>query len=97
MAQQLRLYQLDPNRLDEFITVWREQIVPARKAAGFTVEGAWVSRHEAGFAWIVGYAGRGSFEKADTRYYNSPERAAIDPNPADFLLNIETVMVEPLL
>ena len=97
MPQQLRLYQLEPDRIDEFISVWRKQIVPARKAAGFTVEGAWVSREEAGFAWVVGYDGPGSFEKADKRYYDSSERAAIDPNPADFLLNVETVMVEPLL
>ncbi|MBT8191905.1 MAG: NIPSNAP family protein, partial [Acidimicrobiia bacterium] len=42
MAAQLRIYRLDPDRVDEFVELWREQIVPARKAAGFKVQGAWV-------------------------------------------------------
>ena len=96
MREQLRLYQLDPARIDEFITLWREQIVPARRAAGFEVRGAWVSRAEAGFAWVVAYQGKGSFEKADARYYESKARKAITPSPADFLLDVETVMVESL-
>ena len=97
MAEQLRLYQLDPTRIDEFIALWREQIVPARQAAGFAVRGAWVSREDAGFAWVVAYTGKGSFEQADRRYYNSKARKAIRPSPTDFLLDVETVMVEPVL
>ena len=94
MASQLRLYQLDPDRIDEFVTVWREQIVPARKAAGFRVEGAWVSREEAGFAWVIAYRGQGSFEEAEQQYYDSDARAAVSPPPTEFLRNVETVMVE---
>ena len=97
MTDQLRLYQLDPDRIDEFITLWRQQIVPARKAAGFRVKGAWVSREEAGFAWVVSYKGKGSFADADKRYYDSDARAAITPPPGDFLQNVETVMMEPLV
>jgi len=94
MPDQLRLYQVDPKRLDEFITLWREQIVPARRAAGFKVQGAWVSREEAGFAWVIGYRGRGTFEQADKRYEESAARRAINPPPSELLLDVETVMVE---
>ena len=97
MNQQLRLYQLDPDRIDEFIALWREQIVPARKAAGFRLRGAWVSRDEAGFAWVISYRGKGTFEEAEKRYYESDARAAIQPSPAEFLQGVETVMVEPLV
>ena len=94
MSDQLRLYQLHPDRIDEFITLWKEQIVPARRAAGFKVQGAWVSRDEAGFVWVIGYRGRGTFEEADKRYYDSDARKAIDPAPGEFLREVETVMVE---
>ena len=97
MNQQLRLYQLDPERIDEFVTLWREQVVPARRAAGFRVRGAWLSRAESGFAWVISYRGKGTFEEAEERYYNSKERAAINPPPTDFLEGVETVMVESLV
>jgi hypothetical protein len=94
MAAQLRIYRLDPDRIDEFVTLWREQIVPARRAVGFKVQGAWVAREEAGFAWVVSHSGPGSFEEADNAYYASDARAAISPSPAEFIVDIDTVMVE---
>ena len=97
MADQLRLYQLDPDRIDEFIALWRDQIVPARRAAGFRVRGAWVSREEAGFAWVVSYRGKGSFAAGEKRYYDSDARAAITPPPGEFLRDVETVMMESLV
>lgn len=96
MKHQLRLYQLDPDRIDEFVAVWREQIVPARRAAGFRVQGAWLAREEAGFAWVISYRGKGSFEDAEKRYYESKARTAVDPPPKEFLQDVETVMVEAL-
>lgn len=97
MATQLRVYQLDPARVDEFITVWREQIVPARKAAGFKIRGAWVNREQAGFVWVISYKGKGSFDDAEKRYYASDARRSIDPSPTEYLRNVETSMVEPLV
>ena len=94
MAAQLRIYRLDSDRVEEFVTLWREQIVPARKAAGFKVQGAWVSRDEAGFAWVVAHSGPGTFEEADKAYYNSEARSKIQPSPTDFIVEIDTVMVE---
>jgi hypothetical protein len=94
MAAQLRIYRLDPDRVDEFVTLWREQILPARRAVGFKVQGAWVAREEAGFAWVVSHSGPGSFEEASQAYYDSDARAAISPPPDEFIVEVDTVMVE---
>ncbi len=94
MAAQLRIYRLDPDRVDEFVTLWREQILPARRAVGFKVQGAWVSREEAGFAWVVSHPGPGTFEEASQEYYDSEARRAISPPPDEFLVEVDTVMVE---
>ncbi len=96
MATQLRIYRLDPDRVDEFVTLWREQILPARRAAGFRVQGAWVSRDEAGFAWVVSHTGPGTFEEANQAYYDSEARRAIRPAPDEFIVEADTVMVERL-
>jgi len=97
MTHQLRLYQLDPERVEEFVTLWREQIIPARKAAGFKIRGAWVSRSDAGFAWVISYTGKGTFEDAEQRYYNSKARKQMTPPPSELIRDIETVMVDPLV
>jgi hypothetical protein len=94
MAAQLRIYRLNPDRVEEFVILWREQIVPARRAAGLKVQGAWVSRDEAGFAWVVAHSGPGTFEEANQKYYDSEARRAISPPPDEFLVEIDTVMVE---
>ncbi len=97
MAAQLRIYQLDPDRVEEFVTVWREQILPARRAAGFKVQGAWVSREEAGFAWVISHAGDNTaFEEANQAYYDSDARSRMQPAPDEFIVESDTVMVERL-
>jgi len=41
-----------------------------------------VSEEASTFMWLLGYGGPGGVEAADAAYYDSPERAALDPDPA---------------
>ncbi len=97
MARQLRIYRLVPNRMDEFLALWRDHIVPAREAAGFTVEGAWVNREEAGFVWVLSYDGPNEFDAATQAYYDSDARRRIRPDPTDFIAESSTAMVDKLI
>ncbi len=81
-----RIYTIRPGELDEWLAEWREHVVPLRRAAGFEVLGAWTT-DEAGaepvtFTWLLGYDGPGSLEAANAAYYHSPERQALEPDPA---------------
>jgi len=96
VERQLRVYQLDPDRIEEFVTLWRDHIVPARNAAGFNVEGAWLSRPDAGFAWVLSYYGPKTFDEANTDYYNSDARRRMRPNPDELVVDSDTSMVERL-
>ena len=42
------------------------------------------------FIWIVSYDGPKSFQEADAAYYQSPDRKAIDPDPARHLAHTQT-------
>lgn len=95
-TSQLRTYTVRPGQMDAFVELWRTGIVPARLAHGFTVEGAWISRAEDRFVWIVAWDGDESWEEKDAAYYASPERAAVSPDPSTFLASVETLLVEPL-
>jgi hypothetical protein len=82
----LRIYTIRPGELDEWLREWREHVVPLRRAVGFELLGAWVSEsgadEAATFTWLLGYDGPGDIEAANAAYYDSPERRALEPDPA---------------
>jgi hypothetical protein len=44
--------------------------------------------------WIVSYDGPGGWEAASKAYYDSPERKAIDPDPATLILTQRTAFID---
>lgn len=95
MQYQLRIYTIEPGRMDEFIEVFRK-IEPLRRAAGFEVHGPWVDRKHDRFVWVAAYGGADGFDAATQRYYASPERAAITPSPTELIAEIDATMVETI-
>jgi hypothetical protein len=89
------MYQIAPGKVDEFAREWRAGVVPLREQFGFRVENACVVDGADTFVWIVSYQGEGSFDDANERYYNSPERKALQPNPARHIASQQTWMVRP--
>jgi hypothetical protein len=83
MAIQLRDYRIRAGELDRFVEEWRTGVAPLRLASGFQVAGAWTVPDEGRFVWLLAYPGGwDAFAEADAAYYASPERAALDPDPA---------------
>jgi hypothetical protein len=93
-VSQLRIYRITDGRMDEFVGEWRERVVPLREAFGFRVEGAWTIAEGNGFVWIISHDG--DFEAADTAYYSSGERKALDPDPARNIESADTRMMAPV-
>jgi hypothetical protein len=52
---------------------------------------------EDSFVWLTTYHGDGDWDEAVERYYHSPERQALDPDPATFIVSMDTKMVRPAL
>ncbi|MDQ2934328.1 MAG: NIPSNAP family protein [Chloroflexota bacterium] len=94
MATQLRDYRLAPGRLDDFIDVWRRGVRPLRERLGFAVVGAWRVDGEDRFVWLLSRPGSAEeFTAAGPAYYASPERAALDPDPAEWIVENRTSFV----
>jgi hypothetical protein len=89
---QLRLYRVKDGELDDWVREWRELVLPLRRAQGFDVRGPWLAA-DGRFVWMIG---RDDFEAANEAYYASPERTALDPDPARHLAGVETVLLEEL-
>jgi hypothetical protein len=90
---QLRVYTVKPGELEEWVAEWTEHVAPLRRRFGFEVLGPWVDEESRTFVWVLEYDGDDGFEAANARYYDSPERRALDPDPARHLEAIETRML----
>lgn len=74
--------------MESWLAEWRRHIYPLRLKLGFSIPAAWVVEGEDRFVWLLEYAGE-DFEAADAAYYASPERRAVEPDPARHLLAAE--------
>ena len=93
---QLRDYAIKPGEMDPWIEEWRANIAPLRRSYGFEVVGAWLERDRDRFIWLIRYRGERSFEEADAAYYASPERKAVNPDPARHIAHADVRFVDPV-
>ena len=93
MTSQLRIYDIKPGLLDEFVDKVAAQIIPLRKQHGFGVSGPWRNDADNQFIWVVHYDGEDGFEAAAQRYYNDPARAELPFTPSDYILNADLRML----
>ena len=93
MTTQLRIYKIRPGKMDDFVRIWQEGVVPLRQKHGFRVDGAWIVPERYQFVWLCSYDGPEDWETKDRAYYTAPERAALDPDPASLLEEINTTFV----
>lgn len=83
MVTQLRDYRIADGGLEQFVEEWRTQLVPIRFGLGFTIGGAWTVKEDGRFLWLLTFPGDwDAFEDADREYHGSPQRAALEPDPA---------------
>jgi NIPSNAP len=87
---QLRMYRVQPGRMDEWLDEFNAHVRPLRESLGFTVLGPWVGEDDR-FVWLVGHD---DLEAADAAYHASPERTALDPDPARLLAEVQTFLLE---
>lgn len=94
MTTQVGVYRIKPGAFAEFVKEWRELVVPLRARFGFKVLGAWESIETDSFVWIISHDA--DFLSADRAYYDSPDRAALTPDPARHILEPRTFFVSPV-
>jgi len=92
VATQLRDYRIVDGELDRFVEEWRAHLAPVRRSLGFTVDAAWTVEGESRFVWLLSFPGDwDDFAAADQRYFASPERARLEPDPARLIVTQSNV------
>lgn len=95
MSTQLRRYRIAEGQASRFAQEWRRGVVPLRRRYGFDVQG-WLVDGTDEFVWVLRHTDHSAFEAADAAYYHSPERAALDPNPARLIEDARHDWVTPV-
>lgn len=93
MEHQLRIYEVNEGRIEAWIEFWRSKVLPLRHQHGFVVTGPWIIRDESRFIWIVGHD---NFEEANAAFYDSPERAVLEPEIPNYLGKVEAWMLDSI-
>lgn len=96
MEYRLRIYEVNPGAMAAWVDEWTRLVRPLREKLGFEVVGAWASEDSNTFVWLLGYDGADGYEAANAAYYASPERGAIEPNPARHLAATQELPVKPV-
>jgi NIPSNAP len=82
--RELRVYTVKPGAMEAWVDEWRTHVYPLRVERGFSIPAAWIVENEDRFVWLLEYDGE-DYEAANDAYYGSPERRALDPDPARHL------------
>jgi hypothetical protein len=93
---QLRIYTINKGKMDEFVKLWRANVVPLRQKHGFTVEAGWIVEGENRFVWMMSLAD-GDWKSKDEAYHSSPERKALNPDPGSLVAHMELRFVVSVL
>ncbi len=94
MTLQLRIYTINRGMMEAFTQAWRQGVYPLRLRHGYTLPGAWVIRETNQFVWLLGYDGPEAWEAKEKGYYTSPERGALDPDPAQYIARAEQYFLQ---
>ena len=97
MISQLRIYTINKGKMDEFVEGWKKFVYPLHLKHGFRIDRADIVRERNEFVWIVSYDGPEDWEAKQAAYYGSPERKAVDPDPAQHIARGEKWFIEPVL
>ena len=97
MEYQLRRFRIRPGAMPLFVEAWKAGVLPLRRARGFAVLGAWTVDGADEFVWVLGYDGPEGFAAADAAYYASAGRAAVDPDPRQYIEGVEQQTMTSIL
>lgn len=96
MTTQLRRYEIEPGKLDEFV-VWFANLIPARAAYGLTLDWAYADHENSQFVWSTSYDGDlHAFNEVVETYGSSDERKAAYGDYKPPVIKLHTSIVQVL-
>lgn len=96
MATQLRIYVINRGKMDDFVAAWLAGVYPLRRQHGFDIPHVWINRERNEFVWVLTWDGPEPWEEKEATYYGSQERAAISPDPRQYIAQANEWFIDPV-
>jgi quinol monooxygenase YgiN len=90
---EVRIYTMKPGKLDDFVEIFKNDIMPTSAAYGVRIHAGWVHPEKNEFVWVRSYDDEETLE----RYSNSPERAVYTPKTQLCVDTMDVRNVESIL
>lgn len=97
MPSQLRIYTINRGKMDEFVQAWLKGVYQLRLRFGYRIPSAWVVAERNEFVWVLAHDGPESWEAREATYYGSADRAAVNPDPRQFIARAEHYFISSVL
>ena len=97
LIEQLRIFDIRPGAMDAFLDAWLKGVYPLRLRHGYQIPSAWVVEADNRFYWLLTYDGPEDWAEKDRAYYASADRAAVDPDPRQYIMKVEQRFVRRVL
>ena len=96
MIAQLRTYTINKGMMDDWLKVFREDIVPLCRRSGIGVESAWVNDEGTQFTWIRTFEDAEDIERKEAVMYGSDWWVKNVESVRTHLAHTEFTVVEPV-
>ena len=93
MPTEVRIYTMHPGKLDDFIEVFENDIMPTSAKYGVRIHAGWRNDAKNEFVWVRSYDDEATLE----RYSNAPERALYHPKTQECIAAQDIRIVEPVV
>jgi hypothetical protein len=94
---QLRHYDIRPDGLQSWITLFQERIVPLRRRLSFEVQSPWANPTTGEFGWLFSYPGdEAAFQKMNAEYEDLPEHDEIHRLASAWIVRMDMHFVTPI-
>lgn len=96
MTTQLRIFTINKGKMDEFVQAWKAGVYPLRLKHGYRIDGAWVVKERNEFVWLLSHDGD-DWDALEAAYYGSSERAAVSPDPRQYIAKAESAFLSRVI
>ena len=93
MYAQLRVYTVNRGKMDDWVSWFREKLMPIATRAGQTIVGPWVNDAKTEFIWIRVYDSAEDAKAKDERFYGAQDWKAIAAEARALLAKTEVTIM----
>jgi hypothetical protein len=77
MLSQIRIYTINKGEMDNFLTHFKQDIVPLHERLGIPIVGTWLNRPQNEFIWVRSYKDKSDLEAKGKEFQAEVAKAGI--------------------